>query len=305
MTYNSANDLPECLISIQNLKVKSQNLKIFVVDNNSQDESVKVAKEFSAKGGPAAGWNIEVIKNRQNLGFSGGNNVGIKKALKEGTDFILLLNPDTKVDENLISELLSVAKTDGKIGILAPKIYFYSGFEFHKNRYKKEELGKVIWYAGGKIDWKNILASHRGVDEVDNGQYDKSTETEFATGAAMMIKREVFEKVGFFDEKFFLYLEDLDFCTRAKEAGFKIIYVPTALVWHKWARSAGGGSKLQDYYFTRNRLLFGLKYAGFRAKAALFRQAFLFLVGREKIKRRAVFDFLRANFGRASIQLIN
>lgn len=288
LSYNSAKDLPECLKSIQNSKLKIPNSKIFVVDNNSSDDSVEVAKRF----------NVEIIKNQENLGFSGGNNIGIKKSLKDGADFILILNPDTKVDPNLISELLKVAKNDEKIGILAPKIYFYPGFEFQKGRYSQDDFGKVIWYAGGVVDWRNVLASHRGVDEVDHGQYDEVAETEFATGATMLIRSEVFSKIGFLDERFFLYLEDLEFCVRAKKAGFKIFYVSDSTCWHKWAQSAGGGSKLQDYYFTRNRLLFGLKYAKLRAKLALFRESIKFLFGKDPVKRKAVLDFYLRNFGR-------
>ena len=287
VSYNSANDLPECLNSLKRLAIGDKRIAIYVVDNASSDNSVDIAKKFD----------VEVIKNKQNLGFSGGNNIGIKKALEGRADFILLLNPDTNLDKNLVIELLKVTQKDEKIGMLSPKIYFYPGFEFHKSRYKKAKLGKVIWYAGGKIDWDNVLASHRGADEVDVGQYNKVAETEFATGAAMMIKKEVFDRIGFFDEKFFLYLEDLDFCRRAKKAGFKIIYAPLGVVWHKWAASAGGGSKLQDYYFTRNRLLFGLKYANLRAKFALIRQSLKFLIG-NGVKRKAVLDFYLGRFGK-------
>ena len=293
VSYNSSKDLPECLRSVYSLQSTVYRLKVIVVDNRSSDNSREVVKIFK---------DVELIKNKENLGFSEGNNVGIKLAVKNGADFVLLLNPDTKVDPNLILELLKVAESREKIGILSPKIYFYPDFEFHKNRYKENEKGKVIWYAGGVIDWENILASHRGVDEVDNGQYDKMTETDFATGATMMLKRKVFEKIGYFDEKFFLYLEDLDFSIRAKKAGFKIFYVPTAICWHKWARSAGGGSVLQDYYFTRNRLLFGLKYGSIRLKLALFRESLKFLTS-NGVKRKAVLDFYLRRFGKGSFKI--
>ncbi len=291
VSYNSAEDLPECLTSVKNLLTTNYSLLTIVVDNSSDDNSVDVAKKFD----------VEVIENSENLGFSGGANVGIKATQKFGANFILLLNPDTTVHPSLIYEFLKIAKKNEKIGILSPKIYFYPGFEFHKSRYKKEELGKVIWYAGGVIDWDNVLASHKGVDEVDSGLYNKITETDFATGATMMIKVEVFKKIGNFDEKFFLYLEDLDFSLRAKKAGFSILYVPKAIAWHKWARATGGGSALQDYYFTRNRLLFGLKYTSFRAKFALIRESFKFLM-KNGVKRQAVLDFYLGRFGKGSFK---
>lgn len=294
LNYNTKDSLIDCLGSLRNLKEDDHKIFVTVVDNASSDDSVKVVtKEFPQFG---------LIRNNRNLGFAGGNNVAIKKAMKDKADAVLLLNPDTKVDPDLVVELAKAAKKYSNAGVFSSKIYFYPGFEFHKGRYKEEERGKVIWYAGGSIDWANVLASHRGVDEVDNGQYDKLEETDFATGAATFIKREVFEKVGVFNEDYFLYLEDLEFCQRAKNAGFKILYVPKAVLWHKWAQVAKGGSSLQDYFFTRNRLLFGLKYAPLRARAALIRQALSFLFNGE-IKRKAVFDFFTHNLGQGSFQI--
>jgi len=138
-----------------------------------------------------------------------------------------------------------------------------------------------------------------GVDEVDRGQFAKRKLITFATGACMLVKRSVFEKIGYFDEKYFLYLEDMDFCVRAKNAGFKIIFEPEAVLWHKNASSSGGsGSALQDYFITRNRLLFAFKFASIRTKFALFRQ----ILGqiRSPIKRKALADFLTFNFGKGS-----
>lgn len=297
LNYNTKDSLSECLSSISNLKKDRHEINVFVVDNASWDGSQEEIKNLKIKIK-----NLEFIQNNKNLGYAGGNNVGIKKALKDGADAVLILNPDTKVDGNLILELTHTAKRNVNVGILAPKIYFYPGFEFHKERYQKEEGGKIIWYAGGKINWANVLASHRGVDEVDYGQYEGVEETDFATGAAMFVKSEVFEKIGFFNEDYFLYLEDLEFCVRAQKAGFKILYVPKAIVWHKWAQAAKGGSNLQDYFITRNRLLFGLKYAPTRSKVALVRQAVSFLFDGQS-KRQAVFDFFTHRFGQGSFQI--
>lgn len=247
--------------------------------------------------------NLIVIRNSKNLGFAGGNNVGLNFGLKTKADFFLMLNNDTLVDKNFLKELLDVCISDEKIGVVVPKIYFAKGFEFHKNRYKKEDLGKVLWYAGGSIDWKNLIAFHLGVDQVDSGSFGSISETEFATGCCMLIKKEVLKKVGLLDEKYFLYYEDSDFSQRVSKAGFKIMFVPKALVWHKNAGSSGGaGSALQDYYLTRNRLLFGFTYAGTRTKIALLRQALsIFFTGR-LWQKKAIMDFFIRNFGKGSFK---
>ena len=134
---------------------------------------------------------------------------------------------------------------------------------------------------------------------MDRGQFKVRKQITFATGACMLVKREIFEKVGFFDKKYFLYLEDMDFCVRIKSAGFRIIFEPEAIVWHKNASSSGGsGSLLQDYFITRNRLLFAFKHASFKTKFAVSRQ----VIGQIKspIKRKALFDFVTFNFGKGS-----
>jgi len=189
---------------------------------------------------------VIVLKNSQNLGFVEGNNVGIRYALKNGADWVLILNNDTTVAPDLLTQLIKQGNLINQSGILGPKIYFAPGFEYHKNRYKPSQRGKVFWYAGGIIDWDNVYCSHRGVDEVDKGQYDPPTggeETDFVSGCAMLVKKEVFDKIGLFDPRYFLYLEDVDFCQRAKKAGFKIIYVSQGKVWHYNASSSEVGGE--------------------------------------------------------------
>lgn len=191
-----------------------------------------------------------------------------------------------------------------KGGIFGPKIYFYPGFETHKASYKSSELGRVIWYAGGKMDWQNVLASHVGVDEVDSGQHDQLTKTDFVSGCSMFIRREVFETIGYLDPKFYLYYEDLDFCQRAKKKGYDIFYVPEATMWHKNAQGGGGtGSDLQGYFITRNRLLIGMRYAPWRTKLALFREATVLLMHGKKTQKEAIGDFLRKKYGKRSVDV--
>jgi len=287
LNYNGLKNTLECLGSLEKCLQDKFKVEIIVVDNGSKDDSVEALSKLK---------DINFIENRKNLGFAQGNNIGIKKALQMGADYVLILNNDTIVEKTLLINLLQAAKA---ADIISPKIYFAPGFEFHKDRYRKENLGKVIWYAGGEIDWSNIIGKHIGVDQIDTGQFSKRQEINLATGACMFVKRKVFEKIGFFDEKYFLYLEDMDFCERTKKAGFKIIFEPKAIIWHKNAGSAGGsGSALQDYFISRNRLLFAFKYAKLKTKFAVLRQ--IAKDFKNPAKRKALFDFLTFNFGKGS-----
>jgi hypothetical protein len=156
----------------------------------------------------------------------------------------------------------------------------------------------VLWFAGGVIDWDNMYAFHRGVDDVDKGQYDSMYDTDFITGCSMFIKSEVFEKVGLLDEKFFMYLEDVDFCLRARKKGYRLLYIPKSVIWHKNAGSTGRpGHDLHDYYFTRNRLLLGVRYAPLRTKFALFRESIKYLMKGPDIRKNAVADAYLGHFG--------
>ncbi len=290
VNYNGNKDTSNCLKSLNEIAIKDFILSVIVVDNNSKEpfeEDKNLYKNFS----------LEIIKSKENLGFSGGQNLGIKKALEKNAHYIVVLNNDVILDKNFIAELLKTFEKEKKCGIVSPKIYFAKGHEFHKDRYKKEDLGKVIWYAGGKMDWKNLIASHRGVDEVDKGQYQLFEKTDFASGCCMMIKREVFEKTGFFDEKYFLYYEDNDLSQRAIRSNFFVFYQPDSFLWHINAGSTGGsGSLLQDYYITRNRLLFGFKYAPARTMLALFRESILLFIKGRYWQRVGVRDYYFKKF---------
>ncbi len=282
-----------CLESIKKLNLNDINLQVLVVNNNPKQDLAKLEKSFT---------DFSFIKNKSNLGYAQGNNLGIKKALEQKPDFVFLLNNDTILDEDLLVQLMAGFKKDKKIGVIGSKIYFAKGYEFHKERYQTEELGKVIWYAGGLIDWQNVVASHRGVDEVDKGQHDEFCQTDFVSGCAMMVKREVFEKIGFFNKKYFLYWEDVDFCQRAKKVGYLLFYDGKTKVWHANAGSSAVGGPLHDYYMSRNRLLFGLKYASWRIKLALIKQSFKILLKGTFWQKKAVLDFYTFNLGRGSYE---
>jgi GT2 family glycosyltransferase len=283
----------ECLRSLDKIQKDKLNLEVVVVDNESKKDQPKIKLE---------NLKLTVLESAENLGFAGAHNLAIEFALKQKADYILVLNNDIYVDKNLLTELVETFKKEERVGIVVPKIYFAKGFEFHKQRYKEKDLGRVLWYAGGLIDWANIMGAHRGVDEVDKGQYDKSEETEFATGCCMIVKKTVFEKIGLFDSKLFLYYEDIDLSQRVKEESFKIYYQPKAFLWHKNAGSqeGGSGSKLQDYYITRNRLLFGIRYAKIWTKLSLVKESIKLLFKGRHWQKIGVLDFYFGRFGKGS-----
>jgi len=292
INYKGEKDTIELLSSLKNVDKNSFDLNVLVIDNYPQDP-INVKEEAYSD------LKLKIIFSENNLGFTGGNNLGISYAINNGADYIVILNNDTLVDPEFISELIKAADEKGD-GIFVPKIYFAKGYEFHKDRYEKSELGKVIWYAGGVLDWKNVFGTHRGVDEVDHGQFDKMEITDFATGCCFLITKNTLAKVGMLDDNYFLYYEDNDLSQRVKKEGFKVYYVPDAAVWHKNAGSTGGsGSPLQDYYMTRNRLYFGMKYAPIRTKLALFREAIRNLISGRKAQKEGVFDYLSGKMGKS------
>jgi hypothetical protein len=289
VNWNGKKDTVACLDSLKRMNSKGCDLRIIVVDNGSTNDSVAVISRAHPQ--------VRLIETGSNIGFSGGNNIGIKAALATGAGYIWLLNNDTIVQREALSNIRAFDLPS--VGIAGSKIYFAAGREYHLDRYTKRDQGRVFWYAGGLIDWANMYASHRGVDEVDVGQFSEMEETPFVTGCSMMVRRAVFDKIGLLDDRFYLYLEDVDFCLRARHHGFRLLYVPTSVVWHIGAGSSGGaGNPLHDYYITRNRLLVGFRYAPIRTKLALLREAFLQLIGTSTIKRSAVIDALTGRFGR-------
>lgn len=288
VNWNGKKDTDVCLASLADCVRKGIDFHVVVVDNGSSDDSVG----FLQKKYP---W-VEFLPTGENLGFTGGNNAGIRYALKKGAEIVWLLNNDTFVDKNVLSAVR--AFSDEHVGICGSKIYFAPFHEFHHGRYTKSDRGRVIWYAGGIVDLNNVYASHRGVDEVDHGQFDLQEETPFITGCSMMIRREVFERTGLLDDRYYLYLEDLDFCFRAGRAGFRLMYIPSSVLWHVNAGSSSRpGNALHEYYFTRNRLLMGFLYTPWRTKFALIREALRFVLFGSPVRRKAVLDAAFGRFG--------
>lgn len=218
LTWNGRELTLDCLRSLE--AVATPNVRTLVVDNASSDGTVAAIRE-------RYGDRVTTIVNDANLGFAVGNNIGIHRALAEGADFILLLNNDTVVDPGFLDELLRAMRADPKVGIAAPKIYYF-------------EPRNQIWFAGGEISMWRGTARHVGIRETDTGQHDRDRDIGYATGCAFLARREVFEKAGYLDPAYRAYFEDADLCVRARAAGFRIRYVAAARVWHRISASTGG-----------------------------------------------------------------
>jgi len=263
---------------------------VYVVDNDRSEELKEKLQKYSQ---------AVYIESPGNVGFASGNNLGFKKALEDEMDIIVLINNDTLVPEDLILKILASPISEPTTGVVGGLIYFAKGFEFEK-KYKKDELGKVIWYAGGEYDWDNVYAKHIGVNELDTCQYNGPRETDLITGCLFITKAEVLKKVGLFDEHYYLYFEDSDLGLRIKKAGYKLIFDSNINLWHKVAQSSGIGSPLNDYFLTRNRLVFGMDYARTRTKIALFKEAVKKLFVGTKAQKLAIRDFYMRKLGGGS-----
>jgi GT2 family glycosyltransferase len=296
INFNGKENTLACLVSLNKIDTDGLAVSCVLIDNNSKESFSLDAKIYK-------NLDIHLIRNEKNLGFSGGHNAGMRYAIESDAEYVVILNNDTIVDKNLLKELVKLMDSDEKIAVASPKIYFAPGTEFYKDRYKKDDLGRVIWYAGGKMDWNNVIGSHLGVDHVDTGKFDTPEETEFATGCCMIIRIPVLKKVGLFDTRYFLYYEDSDIQQRIKQLGYTIYYAPKAFLWHKNAASGGGsGSLLQDYYISRNRLLFGFLYAPLRSKFALLRESLTLIASGRKWQKKGVIDFYLNKFGKGSFR---
>jgi GT2 family glycosyltransferase len=206
-----------------------------VVDNGSSDGSEAAIRERFP--------DLDLLQTGDNLGYTGGNNAGMRRALAAGADHVILLNNDTEVHPEFVDALLEAQRLDPATGMVCSKIYFFGAPD-------------RFWYAGASFHPWIGWGRHRGFDQVDRGQYDSIETTDRATGCALMVTRELCERIGLLREEYFAYCEDLDWSLRARHAGFRIVYVPRSRVWHKVARASGGtASGISHYYFTRNMLL--------------------------------------------------
>jgi GT2 family glycosyltransferase len=225
LNYNGKDVIKNCLASV--FKIDYPDFEVVVVDNNSSDGSLEYAKNNFSK--------ANFIKNEANLGFSVGNNVGIRFALERMADYVLLLNNDTEVEKDFLSKLVGAAERDEKIGIASPVIFSGSN--------------RQIWFSGGSISWLRMKTMHE-----KRATTADLYETLFITGCAMLVKAAVFKEVGLLDEDYFLYWEDVDFSVRAERAGFKNIVVSGSWVYH--FEKSESNLKNKTYWLVVSGLIF-------------------------------------------------
>jgi GT2 family glycosyltransferase len=232
INYNGLKDTCEL---IDTLPLEDETIEVIVVDNASkEDEATQIELRYPQ---------VKVIRSKENLGFAGGNNLGIQAAHGK---YLFFLNNDTLLSHqpSAISHLINRLESSPKIGMVSPKIKFSWG-------------DNPIQYAGYTPLSKITLRNHSiGFGEADSGQYDTAHPTPYAHGAAMMIKREMIDKAGLMPECYFLYYEELDWSMIIRRAGYVIWYEPTCTIYHKESQTTGQSSPLRTYYITRNRLLF-------------------------------------------------
>lgn len=241
VTYNSEKYIAKCLDSI--LKNDYTNFEIIVVDNASSDTTIEILKNYEDS--------LKIIKNKKNLGFGEGNNLGIKASTGS---IILLINSDAYLENNSISELVSIFHKDNKVMIVGPKILYPDS--------------KKIQSAGGIIQ-KNGLTNHIGYGDEDNPKYGDLKIVDYVTGAIMAIRRKLFEETGLFDPIYFpAYYEETEKCVQAQKLDYKVIYYPNSIAYHYESTTFGTQSRAYLTMFHNNRFKF--IYRNYDLKKYLF-----------------------------------
>ena len=239
------------------MKQTHNNLHLYVVDNASTDSTLSIIEEEEDS-------RLKVVKNESNLGVAKANNQGIKRAIADGCNQILIINNDVEFEEALIEKLLKVQREEN-CSLVSPKMMFYD----NKN---------LIWYAGSWFDkCKGYLPLHRGMKQIDEGQFNEIVEVEYAPTCCLLIKKQVFEDVGFMDEKYFVYFDDTDFSYRVwKDGRHKIFYYPDVKFYHKVGSLTNSFNKESEKIFrgdffiqqnTKNHIYFLKKIGGLFAYA--------------------------------------
>ena len=231
LNFNAKAYLENCLKSLQKLNYPKDKYRVVFVDNASSDGSVDFVRRMFPK--------LKMIVNRENYGFMKGNNIALRSIKSE---YYVLLNPDTFVEKNWLINLVNAARKDNRIALCSSKVL------------TMDDKSKIN-YAGGLVNFLGI-GWPRGFNLKDNKNYNKMEEIGFASGASMLIKDYVLKDIGFLDEDFFIYYEDVDYSWRARMFGYDVFYVPSSVVYHKHEGSVRKelGMKRKFYYLERNRL---------------------------------------------------
>lgn len=234
VNYNGYEDTIECLQSLRHINYS--NYEIIVVDNASTDDSAERLKEIIHN------HNNEILLiSTINGGFSAGNNIGMKYALDHQSDFCLLLNNDTVVEPDFLKILIEPFGRIENCGLTIGKI-------------KYESQREIIWYAGGELNLRTARTAHWHYREQDTF-IDNETEVSFATGCCMCLSRNAIETIGLMNEDYFMYVEDVEYCIRLKNAGLLMLYTPSAIIYHKVNASSESTSSFSQFYIIRNKLM--------------------------------------------------
>lgn len=265
LNWNGRDITAACLESVR--KISYQPYEVIVVDNGSSDGSRDHLQEKFP-------W-ITLLRSETNLGFTGGNNLGMKEAASRNCDYYLLLNNDTIVAPDFLDELINEVEQHDDVGMANPKIYFF-------------DEPQRLWYAGGTISFFRG-GKHLGLKQIDSGQFDSTREVIFLTGCAFLIKREVVEQVGFLDDRLFIHAEDLDWSMRVRKAGYKGLYVPKARIWHMEGVDSkkNEGNAFRNYMLIRN-ITFVFRKHFSPTKFICFCMYFVFLWGPFRTIRSAL-----------------
>jgi len=233
--------LVDCVVSLN--KITYQNFNIIIAHNGPKS---KVLLDALA---PISRHITKVIDMGANIGFTEANNVGIRYALRNGAEYILLLNDDTEVAPDFLTKLIDIAESHPDAGMLGPIIYYF-------------DRPDKVWFAGGRFNPETCMAATTGFNKTVQCEDSVPIESDFVTGCALLVKRKAIEKIGLLDERIFIYCEDLDWGLRLIKAGLKSLVVPDARIWHKVSITVGGlDSPFTIYHKTRSRLLMAKLYA--------------------------------------------
>lgn len=257
VNFNSWRDTIECLKSLK--KITYKHFSVIVVDNNSTDDSAKNIASFLKENQTL---NAISYKLKANYGFAGGNNIAIRKALTKEADYVLLLNPDTIVEPNFLTELIEVAEAwnkKGKLAFFGPRIYL------------KLEAGNLKLYSnGGIINWSQTKGTLKDYGKPAGEVREKEPfETDYVSGTCVLASKQVIEQIGLMREDYFLYYEDTDWAIRAKKEGIVSITVPSSIIWHKASATTKEGSPSYLYYHMRNGLYCGWRNGNILQKLAV------------------------------------
>jgi GT2 family glycosyltransferase len=242
VNWNSYEDTAVCLRSLS--AIKYGNVEIIVVDNGSRDGSAKrLRAEFP---------DVTYIDSEENLGFTGGNNIGMEHALSSGCDHVLLLNNDTIVTIDFLAPLVDRLESNDRIAAVSGKIYYAPQTRGGED--------KIIWYAGCYRKW-HMGYHHYGVEEKDTGKFDTAREIPYASGCLMLLRGSAIRKIGLLSPEYFIYWEEADWCHRARDAGYICFYEPKSVIYHNFTSAAlGYETPFHMYMQYRNSFIYAKKH---------------------------------------------